>query len=233
MDFYKHVERRVIIAINKTWIKHFSLLKVFDDHHLHAALARKSQPLISVTNHSSCLDDPILMGILPWKTLLNPYEMRWSLGAKEICFKNPVRSWFFSAGQVLPIVRGDGIYQPSMNKAIELLNDNRWVHVFPEARVNQSNELDRFKWGTARLIMEAKVKPLVLPFYHRGMEIMVPLTQDHPNPMTKVLVGFGKPIDFREYKFDPMLSDEEQRARIMQVLQKSVQDIKVEVDKHY
>ncbi|KAI8924280.1 acyltransferase-domain-containing protein [Entophlyctis helioformis] len=186
-------------GVCKTWIKHGTALQVFNDHHLHAVLARKDRPLISVCNHGATLDDPILFGYLPWKTLLDVSSMRWSLGAKEICFTNPFTSWFFGAGQVLPIVRGTGVYQPSMNRAVDLLNDNRWVHIFSEGRVNQQREMLRFKWGIGRLVLDARTPPLVLPFYQRGMETMVPLGQHYPTPFTKVVMAFGEPIDFREH----------------------------------
>ncbi|KAH9272512.1 hypothetical protein BASA83_005321 [Batrachochytrium salamandrivorans] len=206
-------------AVCKAWLDHCTAFQVHNRHHLLSALQRGNQPLISVCNHSATLDDPILFGALPWSTLFDPYQMRWSLAAKEICFTNAFTSWVFETGQALPIVRGDGIYQPVMNQAVDLLNDNRWVHIFPEGRVNQSRNMLRFKWGVARLIMDAKTPPLLLPFYHRGMEAMVPLSQHYPTPMTKVVLAFGKPIDFREYTFQPSLSDSEQRIRITQDIQ--------------
>ncbi|KAL2920184.1 Lyso-phosphatidylcholine acyltransferase [Polyrhizophydium stewartii] len=216
-------------AINKTWIKHCSRLQVFNQHHLEAALARHGKPLISACNHSATLDDPILFGMLPWRTLLRAEDMRWSLGAKEICFTNAFTSW--SRG-VIPIVRGDGIHQPAMDEALALLNNDRWVHIFPEGRVNQSSEMLRFKWGIARLVMDAKTPPLVLPFFHRGMETMVPLKQHYPNPMTRVVVAFGEPLDFADphLRGDTSAPAAEQRVHITATIQQRMEDLKVFVD---
>ena len=61
--------------------------------------------------------------------------MRWSLGAREVCHSNPTHSLFFRLGQVLPIDRGAGIYQPIMNDMVEKLNEGAWLHLFPEGKV--------------------------------------------------------------------------------------------------
>lgn len=41
-------------------------------------------------------------------------------------------SWFFDQGGVIPIVRGGGINQPGMDVALQLLNENKWFHIFSE-----------------------------------------------------------------------------------------------------
>ena len=46
--------------------------------------------------------------------------------------------------QVIPVVRGDGVFQRGMDYALEKLNDNGWVHVFPEARVNMDKTYIRY-----------------------------------------------------------------------------------------
>jgi monolysocardiolipin acyltransferase len=109
------------------------------------------------------LDDPLLFGLL---NSFDPENVRWTLGAHNICFTNPIYSWFFHTGQTLPIVRGAGIYQEGMETAIKLLKQGKWVHIFPQGKVCTPDAVLKFRWGIARLIMEAN--PLVLPFYHRG-----------------------------------------------------------------
>lgn len=34
------------------------------------------------------LDDPLIWGILPLRYAFNPENLRWGLGAHDICFKN-------------------------------------------------------------------------------------------------------------------------------------------------
>ena len=79
-------------------------------------------------------DDTIKGATLPLKCYLNAGgpKMRWSLGAREICHSNPTHALFFRLGQVLPVVRGGGIYQPIMNDMLEKLNEGDWLHIFPE-----------------------------------------------------------------------------------------------------
>jgi hypothetical protein len=42
-------------------------------------------------------------------------------------FTNRLFSRFFNNGQVIETIRGGGIFQPAVDKAIELLQDGEWV----------------------------------------------------------------------------------------------------------
>lgn len=61
----------------------------------------------------------------------------------------------FSHGRGVPIIRGAGIYQKGVDFCIEKLNENRWVHVFPEGRV--TSEPIRIKWGIARMVNSSTI----------------------------------------------------------------------------
>ena len=92
------------------------------------------------------MDDPLIWGILPLRYAFDPWNLRWSLGAQDICFKNKydipltfkscshvltpssASATFFSLGQVLPTHRlkhspKGGIYQPTITEAIHLLSN--------------------------------------------------------------------------------------------------------------
>lgn len=69
---------------------------------------------------------------------------------------------FFQCGQVVPIVRGNGIFQPAIDESIRLLQQGKWVHVFPEGKVNQSPELIRLKWGIGRILLELAGRPVTV-----------------------------------------------------------------------
>ncbi|KAI9502147.1 tafazzin exon 5 and exon 9 deleted variant long form, partial [Coemansia spiralis] len=124
---------------------------------------KRTRPVITVANHQSTMDDPAIWGAMPARMRWNPDYTRWTLGARELLYMNPFMNAFFALGQTIPTVRGDGIYQLAVEIGLRKLKENKWVHVFPEAKVNQENELLRFKWGVSRMIMEAERTPIVIP----------------------------------------------------------------------
>ncbi|TYG55665.1 hypothetical protein ES288_D08G001200v1 [Gossypium darwinii] len=83
-------------------------------------------PLLTVSNHMSTLDDPLLWGFKGFPSL-DANLARWVLAAEDICFKNSVLTYFFRLGKCIPITRGAGIYQEYMNEALQCLNNGAWV----------------------------------------------------------------------------------------------------------
>ncbi|KAJ7873300.1 acyltransferase-domain-containing protein [Mycena olivaceomarginata] len=181
--------------------------------HLEAALsAARTNGLVTLANHISTLDDPLTWGVLPTKYFLNPRTIRWTLGAADVMYTNPVFSAFFRRGQVLETVRGIGIYQPSVDTAINKLNNGNWVHFFSEGKINQPNtypqhdgiaHLPRFKWGIGRVLMEASTLPVIIPMWIAGFDSLMPEGRSFPykylpRPGTHLSVTFGAPLDLRE-----------------------------------
>jgi len=161
---------------------------------------KERQPLITVSNHISNLDDPICWGVLPINLLCSASTMRWTLGASNILFPNPVYGKFFELGKCIKIVRGDGIYQEGMNTVIDRLTEGQWLHIYPEGRVNQSGTLLYFKWGVGRMVAECFRKtgiiPTVLPIYHTGLQNAMPLGKKAiPRPFQKLDIFVGETID--------------------------------------
>ncbi|XP_039069652.1 N-acylphosphatidylethanolamine synthase-like isoform X2 [Hibiscus syriacus] len=88
-------------------------------------------PLLTVSNHMSTLDDPLLWGFKGFPSV-DAKLARWALAAEDICFKNSLFTYFFRLGKCIPIKRGGGIYQEHMNEALRCLNNGAWLHTFPE-----------------------------------------------------------------------------------------------------
>lgn len=196
---------RIIIStvgfISKFILSVLNTTHVFNRHILIDSLdSRPSHvPILTVANHTSCFDDPGLWSVLPLRHVLNIDNIRWALAAHNICFTNRVFSWFFARGKCIPVVRGAGVYQKAVDFSIQQLNQGQWVHIFPEGRVNETNEFIRFKWGVGRIIAESNFMPIVIPLWHVGMDKVLPNVHPYRFKMgNKVVLNFGKPIDLRE-----------------------------------
>jgi monolysocardiolipin acyltransferase len=227
------LERRVFAttaaALSRLFLFKCTNLNVLDIEHLHTAI-NSSRPLITIANHDSTMDDPLLFGLLnPLFFWNNIDRVRWTLGAQDICFTNRIYSRFFSSGQIIPIVRGYGVHQFGVDYAIKKLNENGWVHLFPEGKVNVQKEIMRFKWGVARLIMESNTPPIVLTIYHRGMGEILPLN-DYKSGLRRgkdLNISFGEIIDFRTFQNLKSLDSNspDHRKLIADFLQASFSDL--------
>ena len=191
----------------KTFLKIFTQTTVYNLQSLIGAIEGRSKgtPLITVANHTSTLDDPLLWGILPLRILMASGKLRWSLGAEELLFTNPLLHTFFSTGQVIPVRRGAGLNQPAMSQAINLLNKGEWIHVFPEGRVYAHSvkmKVNRLKWGIAHLIINSTIQPMLLPIVHKGFENVKPIGRMMPRlspTLNAISINIGDPIDTSQW----------------------------------
>uniref|UniRef100_A0A8D8Q1A2 Tafazzin family protein n=1 Tax=Cacopsylla melanoneura TaxID=428564 RepID=A0A8D8Q1A2_9HEMI len=189
-------------------------------------------PLITVSNHHSCFDDPGLWVLLKNRQLCSHSRMRWSMAAHDICFTRASHSYFFMLGKCVPVVRGAGIHQEAVNFALSKLSRGEWVHIFPEGKVNMDQTYLRFKWGIARMILESPVTPMVIPMWHIGMETVLPNQPPYYFRCGKtVTFNVGPPLDL-----GPALdsirasgaSDEEARSALTRLIQDKLYELKRE-----
>ncbi|RLM73962.1 N-acylphosphatidylethanolamine synthase isoform X2 [Panicum miliaceum] len=170
---------------------------------LRLVLARPTgTPLLTVSNHMSTVDDPLMWGFKGFPTS-NAKLGRWVLTAEDICFRNVVMSYVFRLGKCVPITRGGGIYQEHMDEALDVLVNGGWLHSFPEGKIAQDDQpIRRLKWGTASLIVRAPITPIVLPIVHSGFEKVMPenlfFGRRPPVPLCgkKIDIIVGEPIEF-------------------------------------
>ncbi|XP_053962731.1 tafazzin isoform X2 [Anastrepha ludens] len=184
----------VLVFLNKT--------KVYNKERLIKELGKRPTgvPLVTISNHHSCFDDPGLWGVLPIKYLCNTFRIRWSMAAHDICFTNKFHSNFFMYGKCIPVVRGSGVYQDAINLCIQKCALGHWVHVFPEGKVNMTKEEMRLKWGVGRIIYESPRIPIIIPMWHEGMDEVLPNTEPYILKWgKKVTLNIGKPIDLHDF----------------------------------
>ncbi|XP_076376613.1 tafazzin, phospholipid-lysophospholipid transacylase isoform X3 [Megalopta genalis] len=210
---------------------------VYNKHIMTRALdcRPKNVPLITISNHHSCFDDPGIWATLDLRHLLSRRKMRWSLAAHDICFTNTWHSYFFMLGRCIPVIRGGGIYQEAMDFCVEKLASGDWLHVFPEGKVNMLKEDMRLKWGVGRLIMESPVTPLVIPICHLGMDDVLPNEPPYWLRMgNRVTMNYGDPIDFSDLMEKLRASKAsvlETRKAIIDRIQEELQRLKTVTEK--
>lgn len=168
----------------------------------------KDLGLITVSNHASTLDDPMLFcGIFPISFFFTEHwhrRVRWSICAREMCYSNVFLAQFFKSGKTLPIERGGGLYQPVMNVVAHAVARGDWVHVFPEGKIhfNDGREVGPLKWGVGKVccdsfLLSGKV-PMIVPFHHVGMTSLMPKGSVIPGIGNSVRVKVGDSVDLSD-----------------------------------
>ncbi|XP_027352246.1 tafazzin-like [Abrus precatorius] len=213
-------------------------VQVYGLEKLHSALLHrpKGKSLLTVSNHVASIDDPfVIASLLPPHVLLDAKNLRWTLCATDRCFKNPVSSAFFRSVKVLPVSRGDGIYQEGMDMALSKLNHGGWVHIFPEGSRSRDGgkTMGSSKRGVGRLVLDGESMPLVVPFVHTGMQEIMPIGANFPRIGKMVTVLIGDPINFDDILYMEKGPDVPRR-RLYDVVASRIGDrlheLKVQVD---
>lgn len=158
--------------------------------------------------------------MLPYQSILDAHLVRWTMCATDRCFKNPFAGAILRKGKVMPIERGRGVKQPLMDDVIARLDEGDWVHMFPEGTRSRTGTMGRMRPGVGRLVADAERTPVVVPFYHTGMETILRVGAWIPlNVGQKLRVVVGEPIDF-----GPMIEEHRRAGLPEEALHKKIAD---------
>lgn len=100
-----------VAILSKLWMDFFNHTRVHNHQRyldsLEQNFKHRKSPLITICNHPSCLDEPLILSkLMPWSWNLNSDRHRFSGAAHDICFTNQLHSLFFSLGKSVPVHRG-------------------------------------------------------------------------------------------------------------------------------
>ena len=257
----------VVITLSRWFLMGAGRFRIEEDENyeafLRAMLTRdESQALLTVSNHRSMFDDPpILSCLLPYRYAVQPRYLRVNVCSQEYCFSEALPTAvhaFFGTGKSMPIWRGGGINQKLLLDYSRHVAAGEWCHLFPEGGVWQDEFIggrggtsgqplgratcNRLKWGVGKVIAHAPVPPVVIPFFHAGMDTVLPMDPRSRKSVTAQLpllnivvprlnllgghdveVFFGPPVEFEdlikahEAKHGPLTkilpSDQQQRRQ--------------------
>lgn len=120
--------------------------------------------------------------------------------------------------------------QEAVKFGIELLSKGKWLHVFPEGRVNMNKEYIRLKWGVGQMIYKSPIMPIVVPICHVGMETILPNKPPYYLRCgQKVTFNFGEPIDLKTLVSklkESNATDEEARKAITDKIENELYKLK-------
>lgn len=153
-------------------------------------------PALIVLNHISVVD-PIATAAFVWTAGRLPMFM-----IKDSVFKVPVVGKLFANSKQIPVSRGSGAAQKSLQDAIDALRAGEVVAVYPEGTVTRDSDFwpMRAKTGVARIALavpEAKVIPVAQWGAHRAYDYHTKKMRLLPRKQTHIRAL--PPMDLAQY----------------------------------
>ena len=138
----------------------------------------KEGALLFCGNHRSYLDPPII-------EVTSKRELHFL--AKEELYKNKFLKFLSNFFSTIPVKRNDKDIE-AIKTSLKALKKGECIALFPEGTRNGLEKGEKVKEGVAFLSLNSDAK--VIPVGISGGE----------KPFKKVVVHYGKPLDFSEYK---------------------------------
>jgi 1-acyl-sn-glycerol-3-phosphate acyltransferase len=145
------------------------------------------QGAIVVSNHRSSVD--------PFFVQVATDRKVHYMVAREYC-EHPAFGWFLRTCEVIPVGRG-GVDTAATKTALRLVSKGELVGMFPEGRINMTDQL-LLPGRPGAVLIALKARVPILPCYVEGS----PYHRTSWSPFlmrARVKVKFGQPIDLSEY----------------------------------
>ncbi len=181
----------VLLVVPVFWLlmKVFNRTTVRGKHHLQTA----ALPFMFVFNHVSILDNAFVdVLVFPPRVFWDPKLLPYHLPEERNFFKGPLMSWFMRRMRCIPIRRGEGVFQPAVDRVIEVLRKGGCVHVAPEGTRTRSGKMLPGKAGVGRVLYETGAA--VIPCFHRGMGDILPIGAHFPRFGKNAEIVVGPPF---------------------------------------
>ncbi len=148
----------------------------------HSNIPKKGGVIIA-SNHVSYLDPPFVGCVI---------SRRVNYMARDDLFRNPVFAWILRKWKSFPVKRGTGD-RGAIKEAVRRLKKGEPMLLFPEGTRSRDGRLREGKAGVGIIVALSGAK--VVPAYIKGSEEVLPRDSKRLR-FKKVIVSFGKPIDF-------------------------------------
>jgi 1-acyl-sn-glycerol-3-phosphate acyltransferase len=145
------------------------------------------QGAVLVSNHRSSVD-PFFI------ELGSNRHVHWMVAGEY--FKNLAFGWFLILGEAIPVSRR-GVDTAATRKAIRLVSEGELVGMFPEGRINRTDEF-MLPGRPGAILVALKARVPVVPCYIQGSPYNGTAWSPFLMP-AKVTVRFGDPIDLSQY----------------------------------
>lgn len=172
--------------------------RIVGKHHLQ----RAPLPLMVVSNHVTIWDDGFVDTLIFSPRVFREYDfIPYHVPEEGNFFKGPLLSWFMRRMKSIPVRRGEGLFQPGMERVIAALREGGCVRTFPEGTRSRTGALGHGRPGVGRVLYETGVP--VVPCFYRGLDKVLPIGAVVPRIGKRVEIVIGPPFSVDDLRALP------------------------------
>lgn len=179
----------LVVPVCAVLMRVLNRTRIVGRHHLQGARL----PLVLVSNHVTIFDDGLVDTLIFPPRVFREYDfIPYHVPEERNFFKGRLMNWFMRRMKCIPVRRGEGIFQPAMDRIIAALRDGGCVRTFPEGTRTRSGVLGHGRPGVGRVLYETGAA--VVPCFHRGLDQVLPIGSVIPRIGKRVDIIIGPPF---------------------------------------